>query len=87
MDQNEEVMGRMAKFTGITIACTAAADSSSSSSTRRDVIVDQVVVGTPGTLKKWITQFKILRTKSVKILVFDEADHMLDEVGETILEV
>ena len=74
-------MGRMAKFSGITIACTAASEASSA--VRRDVVVDQVVVGTPGTLKKWITVLKILRTKSVKILVFDEADHMLDEVRNT----
>ena len=42
-------------------------------------ITDQIVIGTSGTLIKWITHKK-LATRDIKILVFDEADHMLAEV-------
>ena len=74
-------MTRMGKFTGITSACTATAESSSNqfSSSRREKIVDQLIIGTPGTLKRWVTS-KVLDTKNIKILVFDEADQMLDQV-------
>ncbi len=74
---------KMAKYTGVTTASTANADSSNSlthSVSRRDRIVDQVIIGTPGTLKRWMTRDKILDTRSIKILVFDEADQMLDQV-------
>ncbi|XP_061371980.1 ATP-dependent RNA helicase DBP5-like [Gastrolobium bilobum] len=40
----------------------------------------QVVIGTPGTINKWMT-FKKLGVTSLKILVFDEADQMLAEDG------
>jgi len=79
--QNEEVVTRMGKYTGITTACTATAETSSHLYTsRREKIVDQVVIGTPGTLKRWMTKDKALDTKNIKILVFDEADQMLDQV-------
>ena len=76
----------MAKFTGITIACTATAESASHqfSSMRREKIVDQVIIGTPGTLKRWVTS-KVLDTKNIRILVFDEADQMLDQVTDFTL--
>ncbi|KAL5563770.1 hypothetical protein UlMin_033517, partial [Ulmus minor] len=38
----------------------------------------QIVIGTPGTIKKWMSAKK-LAVNNVKILVFDEADHMLAE--------
>ncbi|CAK9275657.1 unnamed protein product [Sphagnum jensenii] len=82
--QNEAVVVKMAKYTGVTTASTANADSSNSlthSVSRRDRIVDQVIIGTPGTLKRWMTKDKILDTRSIKILVFDEADQMLDQSG------
>lgn len=41
----------------------------------------QVVIGTPGTLKRWLTKDRILEPDNLKILVFDEADHMLDQDG------
>ena len=44
----------------------------------------QVVIGTPGTLKRWMTKDRILPPKAIRILVFDEADHMLDQVGAVI---
>ncbi|GJP51732.1 hypothetical protein CLOM_g10878 [Closterium sp. NIES-68] len=80
--QNEAVLLRMAKYTGITCACTASEGTgtivSSSEQTR---LGDQVVIGTPGTLKRWMTKDRILPVKNIKILVFDEADHMLDQDG------
>lgn len=38
--------------------------------------MDQVVIGTHGKLKNWMMK-RILQTKNIKILVFDEADEML----------
>jgi ATP-dependent RNA helicase DDX19/DBP5 len=70
----------MGKWTGITSACTAGAETSGITSSRREKIVDQVIIGTPGTLKRWMTKDKILITKDIQVLVFDEADHMLDQV-------
>lgn len=46
---------------------------------KRPPVTDQVVIGTPGTIKKWLSTKK-LATRDIKILVFDEADHMLAEV-------
>ncbi|KAG0605022.1 hypothetical protein M758_9G026200 [Ceratodon purpureus] len=80
--QNEEVVTRMGKYTGITTACTASAETSSHLyPSRREKIVDQIVIGTPGTLKRWMTKDKALDTRNIKILVFDEADQMLDQDG------
>lgn len=79
--QNEEVLLKMGKFTGITSTCAvSSSDANRVSSSRRGPVVDQVVIGTPGTVKKWITS-KILNTTHIKILVFDEADHMLAQDG------
>ncbi|KAJ3702433.1 hypothetical protein LUZ61_006138 [Rhynchospora tenuis] len=79
--QNQAVLLRMGKFTGITCMC-AIPDASSSylPISKRPPITDQVVIGTPGTLKKWLL-YKKLATRDLKIVVFDEADHMLDEDG------
>lgn len=76
---------RVGKYTGVTTACTAVAETSSAlfASTRREKIVDQVIIGTPGTLKRWMTKDRALDTKNIKILVFDEADQMLDQVSLT----
>ncbi|CAI7870817.1 unnamed protein product, partial [Closterium sp. NIES-54] len=80
--QNEAVLLRMAKYTGITCACTASEGTGTIvSSSQQERLGDQVVIGTPGTLKRWMTKDRILPAKSIKILVFDEADHMLDQVG------
>ncbi|KAI3926907.1 hypothetical protein MKX01_032822, partial [Papaver californicum] len=43
-------------------------------------LTQQVVIGTPGTIKKWIS-YKKLSSREIKILVFDEAHHMLAEDG------
>ena len=43
---------------------------------RRERVVDQLVVGTHGSLKAWMSK-RLLPLKYMKILVFDEADEML----------
>ena len=70
----------MGKFTGITSICAIPTDSASYVPiSRRAAVTEQVVIGTPGTIKKWMSAKK-LSTREMKILVFDEADHMLAEV-------
>jgi len=76
--QNVSVLERMAKFTTITVTHTAGGRSEVS---RNETIHDQVVIGTPGTLRKWMSQWKVLPTKDIRILVFDEADQMLAQEG------
>jgi len=43
---------------------------------RRDPIRDQVVIGTHGRLKNWVSK-RLLEVDAINILVFDEADEML----------
>lgn len=76
--QNVSVLERMAKFTNIKVTHTAGGRSEVS---RGETIQDQVVIGTPGTLRKWMSQWKVLPTKAIRILVFDEADQMLAQEG------
>lgn len=79
--QNQEVLVKMGKHTGITSVCAVPTDAGNYVSTsRRGPVNDQVVIGTPGTLKKWMST-KVLSTRHIKILVFDEADHMLAQDG------
>uniref|UniRef100_M8CPE2 RNA helicase n=1 Tax=Aegilops tauschii TaxID=37682 RepID=M8CPE2_AEGTA len=79
--QNKSVLMRMGKFTGITCACaTPPAQKDYMPISKMAPVTDQVVIGTSGTLTKWITHKK-LATREIKILVFDEADHMLAEEG------
>ena len=54
--------------------------------TKRPPITTQVIIGTPGTIKKWIS-LKKLSLVYMKILVFDEADHMLAEVNYDFLTI
>jgi superfamily II DNA/RNA helicase len=71
---------RMGKFTGISCACAIPpAQKDYVPISKMAPVTDQVVIGTSGTLIKWITHKK-LPTREIKILVFDEADHMLSEV-------
>ncbi|XP_048573905.1 DEAD-box ATP-dependent RNA helicase 38-like [Triticum urartu] len=77
--QNKSVLMRMSKFTGI--ACASAISPALKDYmpiSKMAPVTDQVVIGTSGTLIKWITNKK-LATRDIKILVFDEADHMLAE--------
>ncbi|KAJ3673278.1 hypothetical protein LUZ60_006652 [Juncus effusus] len=79
--QNESVLLRMGKFSGITSVCAIPSDSSNFVPiAKRAAVTEQIVIGTPGTIKKWMSARK-LSTRDVKILVFDEADHMLAEDG------
>ncbi|KAL4354947.1 hypothetical protein GQ457_06G009440 [Hibiscus cannabinus] len=79
--QNLEVLRKMGKHTGITSECAVPMDSSNYIPiNKRPPVTAQVVIGTPGTIKKWMSAKK-LGASNVKILVFDEADHMLAEDG------
>ncbi|KAJ3673570.1 hypothetical protein LUZ60_005562 [Juncus effusus] len=79
--QNQAVLLRMGKFTGISCMCAIPTESSNFVPiSKRPPITEQVVIGTPGTIKKWMS-YKKLATRDIKILVFDEADHMLAEDG------
>ncbi|MCL7041693.1 hypothetical protein MKW94_011285 [Papaver nudicaule] len=77
--QNLEVLKRMGKHTQITSIC-AVPTGKTSLNSDRGPIRDQIVVGTPGTIKKWMSH-KRFNAGNVKMLVFDEADHMLAEDG------
>ncbi|XP_020961032.1 DEAD-box ATP-dependent RNA helicase 38-like [Arachis ipaensis] len=71
----------MGKHTGISSHCAVPTDSRDSIQIqKREKIKAQVVIGTPGTIKKWIS-FKKLEVTKLTILVFDEADQMLAEDG------
>jgi ATP-dependent RNA helicase DDX19/DBP5 len=74
--QNLMVLERMGKYTGIT--STSTADTAQSTLTRRTRIDDQVIVGTHGKLRDWMSK-RVLNTRGIKILVFDEADEMLKQ--------
>ena len=47
-------------------------------------MVDQVVIGTHGSLKNWVSK-RILPLAAIRILVFDEADHMLQVLTDTFM--
>ncbi|XP_059595189.1 DEAD-box ATP-dependent RNA helicase 38 isoform X4 [Vitis vinifera] len=77
--QNLEVLRKMGKHTAI--VCAIPMDSANYTSiSQRPLVKAQVVIGTPGTVKKWMSHRK-LGMSNMKILVFDEADHMLAEDG------
>ncbi|CAA0830354.1 DEAD-box ATP-dependent RNA helicase 38 [Striga hermonthica] len=79
--QNMEVLLKMGKFTGITSELAIPADPSTYIPIqKRPPITAQVIIGTPGTICKWM-QARKLGMSQMKILVFDEADHMLAESG------
>ncbi|KAG2325808.1 hypothetical protein Bca52824_008536 [Brassica carinata] len=71
-NQNMEVLQKMGKFTGITAEVAVPESNQGVTTARRAPVSAQVVIGTPGTLKKWMT-FKKLGLNHLKILVFDEA--------------
>ncbi|GAB2215139.1 hypothetical protein Drorol1_Dr00019516, partial [Drosera rotundifolia] len=73
VSQNMEVLKKMGKYTGIT-AESALPDTLVVKN--REQITAQVIIGTPGTLKRLVS-FGKLSLNHMKILVFDEADHML----------
>lgn len=69
----------MGRYTGIVSECAIPTDSRDLPIAKRAPITAQVVIGTPGTIKKWMS-FKKLGASRLQILVFDEADQMLAEV-------
>ena len=70
----------MGKYTRISSECAVPTDSRDSIPiAKRPPIMAQVVIGTPGTIKRWMT-YKKLSVIRLNILVFDEADQMLAEV-------
>ncbi|KAI8009120.1 DEAD-box ATP-dependent RNA helicase 38 [Camellia lanceoleosa] len=82
--QNMEVLKKMGNYTGITSKCAIPMDGSNYVPiSKRAPVTAQVVIGTPGTINKWATTKK-LSTDYLKILVFDEANHMLVE-GNLVL--
>ncbi|XP_021770513.1 DEAD-box ATP-dependent RNA helicase 38-like [Chenopodium quinoa] len=81
--QNLEVLQKMGKYTGITAERAIPENLDNPTHTpinKRPPITTQVIIGTPGTIKKWISLRK-LSLSYMKILVFDEADHMLAADG------
>ncbi|CAL8468415.1 g7955 [Coccomyxa elongata] len=70
--QNLMVLEKMAKHTNIKATSSLAGTQFS----RNHKITEQVVIGTHGTLKNWLSK-RILSFRFVRILVFDEADEML----------
>lgn len=75
-----DVLRKMGTYTGISSACAVPMDSKNYVPIAKQPDVSaQVVIGTPGTIRKWMSNRKLV-VGQVKILVFDEADHMLAEV-------
>ncbi|CAL5341300.1 unnamed protein product [Camellia sinensis] len=81
LESNMEVLKKMGNYTGITFECAIPMDSNNYVPiSKRALVTAQVVIGTPGTINKWATTKK-LSTNYLKILVFDEANHMLAEIS------
>ncbi|KAL1080407.1 hypothetical protein V6Z11_D10G293100 [Gossypium hirsutum] len=83
--QNLEVLRKMGKYSGITSECAIRAGfgneiHTGKKQTIRPPITSQIVIGTPGTIRHRIRANK-LSLSYLKILVLDEADHMLAEDG------
>ncbi|XP_002987850.2 DEAD-box ATP-dependent RNA helicase 38 [Selaginella moellendorffii] len=78
--QNQAVLERMARFSDIKSTCIIPPTESIRGSLRGH-IVDQVIFGTPGSLERAIVNERNLDVQHLKVLVFDEADHMLDQNG------
>ncbi|XP_015898601.3 DEAD-box ATP-dependent RNA helicase 38 [Ziziphus jujuba] len=78
--QNMEVLRKMGRYTGISSECAVPDSTNHINIYKRPPVSAQIVIGTPGTIKKWMSAKK-LGASNVKILVFDEADHMLAEDG------
>ncbi|PIA64933.1 hypothetical protein AQUCO_00100416v1 [Aquilegia coerulea] len=78
--QNMDVLKKMGKYTGITSFPAIPSGSARIPIPRMAEIKDQVVIGTPGRIRDLMSSKK-LNTSHLKVLVFDEADHMLDDDG------
>ncbi|XP_065858139.1 DEAD-box ATP-dependent RNA helicase 38-like isoform X1 [Euphorbia lathyris] len=78
--QNLDVLRKMGKYTGITSESALPMESGDARSKIRAPIFAQIVIGTPGTIKR-LMSLKKLSVTEMKVLVFDEADHMLAKDG------
>ncbi|KAG4181574.1 hypothetical protein ERO13_A10G236700v2 [Gossypium hirsutum] len=83
--QNLEVLRKMGKYSGITSECAIRAGFGNEfhkvkEQSIRPPVTSQIVIGTPGTIIHRIRANK-LSLSYLKILVLDEADHMLAEDG------
>ena len=67
----------MGKYTRITLECAVPMNRENNEGPK--VISAQIVIGTPGTIKKLLSLRKLSVT-SMEVLVFDEADQMLAKV-------
>ncbi|KAJ4844108.1 DEAD-box ATP-dependent RNA helicase 38, partial [Turnera subulata] len=75
--QNLHVVEKMGKYTGISSELLVPGIFENDIRNCSPVLA-QVVIGTPGTVKKWMS-FKKLSVTDIRVLVFDEADQMLDK--------
>eukprot|EP00899_Mesostigma_viride_P000589 jgi/Mesvir1/10530/Mv21769-RA.3 len=66
---------------GCALACVDVASSRYDAPRDRKPITAQIVIGTPGKLKNWVTKTRQLALKDIVILVFDEADEMMSQDG------
>lgn len=67
-------------YTGIKIECAVPSLTANSTPVRdRAPVTAHIVIGTSGTVHK-LMSYKKLGVSRLKVLVFDEADHMLAEV-------
>ncbi|XP_065856125.1 DEAD-box ATP-dependent RNA helicase 38 [Euphorbia lathyris] len=78
--QNLEVLRKMGKYTGITSESAIPSENPKDRAKYRESIVAQIVIGTPGTIKRLMSN-RALKVFDMKVLVFDEADHMLAKDG------
>ncbi|KAH6821354.1 P-loop containing nucleoside triphosphate hydrolases superfamily protein [Perilla frutescens var. hirtella] len=79
--QNMKVLLKMGKFTGITSELVIQSDQANYVPVhKRMSVTAQVIIGTPGTIHKWLLHKK-LGLSLMKILVFDEAHQMLATSG------
>ncbi|KAK9831688.1 hypothetical protein WJX74_006220 [Apatococcus lobatus] len=76
--QNMQVLQRLGRYTKIT--STSTASDRYEIATRQTRITEQVIIGTHGKMKTWVTK-GALATRYIKLLVFDEADEMLKADG------
>lgn len=80
MCQILELLQRMGMYTGIKIECAVPSLTANSTPVRdRAPVTAHIVIGTSGTVHKLLS-YKKLGVSRLKVLVFDEADHMLAEV-------
>ena len=76
----------MGKYTAITSECLVPMDKANYvPMSRVPPLSAQIVIGTPGTIRKYILNGK-LGLSYIKILVFDEADLMLDDVSFFLIQ-